>query len=111
MLTRIACSILLFGALAGAPAARRTTMKSAKSCCATAASLPAAPLGSVAVTGGAVNVILNGSTAYACGPNAIGVIDISNPASPRLLSTFAQSDLGGGAISGCFQVGQSLVVP
>lgn len=78
MLTRIACCILLFGALAAAPAARRTTMKSSQSCCAAAASLPAAPLGTVSVTGGAVNVVLNGNTAYACGPNAIGVIDISN---------------------------------
>jgi hypothetical protein len=99
------------GAVTAAPPARRTKAPRARSCCAAAASLPATPLGSVAFTGGAVNVVLNGTTAYACGNNAIGVIDISNPAAPRLLSTFAQSDFGGNAISGCYQVRQSLVVP
>src|SRR5689334_19765096 len=107
MLIRIVCSILFSITLAAAPPVK----KPAKSCCATAAALPASPLGSVAVTGGANNVIVNGATAYTCGNNAIGVIDISNPAAPRLLITFAQGDLAGNAISGCFQVGQSLVVP
>jgi LVIVD repeat-containing protein len=104
------CIFLTSGILA-APPAGRTKVTSAKSCCAAAASLPAAALGSVSFTGGAVNVVVNGTTAYACGTNAIGVIDISNPASPRLLSTFAQGDLAGNAISGCYQFGQSLVVP
>jgi hypothetical protein len=112
MLSRI---ILLSAFLAAnataAPPAARAKASASKSCCSAAASLPATALGSVSFTGGAVNVVLNGSTAYACGNNAIGVIDISNPASPRLLSTFAQSDFGGNAISGCYQVGQSLVVP
>lgn len=107
MFIRIVCCILFSVTMVAAPPAK----KPAKSCCTMAAALPASPLGSVGVTGGAINVIVNGTTAYACGSSAIGVIDISNPAAPRLLSTFAQSDFGGNAISGCFQVGQSLVVP
>jgi hypothetical protein len=90
---------------------RTATVRSSKACCSAAASLPATPLGSVTFGGGSVNVILNSDTAYACGSSNIGVIDISNPSAPRLLSSFAGSDLGGNAIVGCFQVGQSLVVP
>ena len=108
-------STILFFALALAvarPGARRgVPSRSASGCCSAAATLAATPLGSVSFAGGAVNVILNGTTAYGCGASAIGVIDISNPATPRLLSQFAGSDLGGSAIDGCFQVGQSLVVP
>src|ERR1700760_1478517 len=107
MLIRVFCCILFSIALAAAPPVK----KPAKSCCAMAAALPASSLGSVAGTGGANNVIINGPPAYTCGNNAIGVIDISNPAAPRLLITFAQGDLAGNAISGCFQMGQSLVVP
>jgi hypothetical protein len=103
--------IFLISAMVGAATSKPTNTKSAISCCAAAASLPAAPLGSVSLSGGAVNVIINGTTAYACGNNAIGVIDISNPSSPRLLTTFAQSDFGGNAISGCYQLDQSLIVP
>src|SRR5882762_6236440 len=90
---------------------REAPLRSSRGCCSAAASLPATPLGSVSLSGGSVNVILNGDTAYACGASAIGVIDISNPSAPRLLSSFAGPDLGGSAIDGCFQVGQSLVVP
>jgi hypothetical protein len=91
---------------------RRTTIvRSSKACCSAAASLPATPLGNISLSGGSVNVVLNGDTAYACGTGAIGVIDISNPSTPRLLSSFGSADLGGSAVDGCFQVGQSLVVP
>jgi hypothetical protein len=109
--SRLVIVIAAVGLVVGAPFARRAPRSAARSCCAVAASLPATPLGSVSFTGGAVNVVLNGTTAYACGQNALGVIDVSNPASPQLLTTFAQSDFGGNAISGCFQYGQSLVVP
>ena len=102
--------ILLTTVLAVAPAAERPKRPAAKGCCAVAASLPATPLGSVAISGGAVDVVVNGNTAYACGSGAIGVIDISNPAAPRLLITFAQGDFGGNG-QGCYKVGQSLVVP
>jgi hypothetical protein len=90
---------------------RAASSRSSKACCSAAASLPATALGSVTFAGGSADVILNGDTAYACGASAIGVIDISNPSTPRLLSSFASADLGGNAIVGCFQVGQSLVVP
>jgi hypothetical protein len=111
---KLASTILFFAlALAVArPGARRAVpSRSAGGCCSAAATLAATPLGSVSFTGGAVNVILNGTTAYGCGASNIGVIDISTPAAPRLLSQFAGSDLGGNAITGCYQVGQSLVVP
>ncbi len=93
------------------PSPHRSAASRSTGCCSAIASLPATPLGSVSFTGGGVNVILNGDTAYACGSSAIGVIDISNLSSPRLVSTFGGPDLGGNAISGCFQVGRSLVVP
>src|SRR5215470_2724004 len=96
-------------ALAALPGVRRAG--TVGGCCRTAAALPATSLGSVSFNGGAVNVVLNQDTAYACGANAVGIVDISNPQSPNLLGTFGTSDLNGNAISGCFQVGQSLVIP
>ncbi|HYL34969.1 MAG TPA: hypothetical protein VEV17_03530 [Bryobacteraceae bacterium] len=89
------------------------TQRTSSGCCSAARDLPATQLGSLILSGGAINVILSsdGVTAYACGPTQISVIDISTPGAPRLVSTFGSLDLGGNAISGCFQVGQSLVVP
>src|SRR5580692_2159753 len=64
-------------------------------------------VGQLSFTGGAVNVVLNGTTAYGCGASAIGVIDISNPANPRLLSQFAGSDLGGSPLTAAFRWGKA----
>src|SRR5579864_3860258 len=100
-------------ALAGGSSAPRRATKRASSsgCCSVARDLPATQLGSLSFGGGGADVVLSsdGVTAYACGPNQIAVIDISNPSAPQLVSTVGS--FGGNAGFGCFQVGQSLVVP
>src|SRR5262245_43999006 len=87
--------------------------KAAKGCCSAAAQATAEPSGSLSLSGGAINIILSsdGNTAYACGANQISIVDISDPAALRLISTVGSADFAGLAISGCFQVAQSLVVP
>jgi uncharacterized protein (TIGR03437 family) len=54
------------------------------------------------------NVVVNGTTAYACGSSAINVVDVSNPAAPKLISTVGQGDLGGAGVV-CEQLGKSLI--
>ncbi len=111
---KFASTVIFFAltfAVVAQSAERAVSTRSATACCSTANTLPATQLGSISLAGGAVNLIVKGTTGYACGPNAINVIDISNPAAPRLLSPFGSSDLNGNAIVGCIQVGQSLVVP
>lgn len=44
-------------------------------------------------------VRLNGSDAYVCTGNQISAIDVSNPQSPQVGSTFGQSDIGGAGTS------------
>jgi hypothetical protein len=48
---------------------------------------------------------------YLCGRNSIGIIDVTNPASPALLSSFGQADLGGtGFLCRMFQGNKLAVV-
>lgn len=93
--------------------AEKKPAKSAKGCCSAAAQATAEPSGTLTLNGGAVNVILSAdnNTAFACGASQISIVDISDPASLRLISTVGSADFGGLAIAGCFQVAQSLVVP
>src|SRR5262249_25548694 len=52
-------------------------------------------VGSLPVTGGGFGVAPNGNIAYLCGQNEISIINVANPASPQLLSSFGSADLGG----------------
>ena len=65
-------------------------------------------VGHAAVQGGGRNVAISGNTAYVCGGTAIGVIDISDPASPKTIETFAEGDLSGNGIL-CAVLGTSLI--
>jgi uncharacterized protein (TIGR03437 family) len=56
----------------------------------------------------ASDVVVNGTTAYVCGPSAINVVDISSSTAPKLISTVGQGDLGGTGV-GCAQLGKSLI--
>jgi hypothetical protein len=70
------------------------------------------PLGSVAAPtsaltaplqagpAGAAQVVVSGNYAYLCDVNGIAIIDVTNPASPKYLSNFGQTDLNG-AGTGC----------
>jgi hypothetical protein len=57
-------------------------------------------LGSVSLSG--INhtsrVVPNGSVAYVCSPQAISVVDVSNPSAPKVLSTFGQGELNGSGV-------------
>ena len=63
----------------------------------------------VTFTGGGNNAAISGNTAYLCGAQAIGVYNVSNPASPALLTTFGASDLSGGGGNCQFMNGTDLV--
>lgn len=54
------------------------------------------------------NVVVNGTTAYVCGSNEINVVDVTNSAAPKLISTMGQADLGGAGLV-CEQLGKSLI--
>jgi len=49
---------------------------------------------------GVAQVVVSGSYAYVCDANGIAIIDVSNPAAPKFLSNFGQTDLNG-AGTGC----------
>jgi uncharacterized protein (TIGR03437 family) len=49
---------------------------------------------------GTPNVVISGNYAYLCDANGIAIIDVTNPASPKYLSNFGQTDLNG-AGTGC----------
>ena len=68
------------------------------------------PLGSLSLSGinHSSNVVPNGNTVYVCGPQAISVVDVSNPSSPTLLSAFGQSDLNGNGLN-CTMFGNNLL--
>ncbi len=52
-----------------------------------------AVMGNVATDATATSVAVNGTLAYVAGTQDISVVDISNPASPKVLSTFGSKDL------------------
>lgn len=54
------------------------------------------------------NVVVSGNTAYVCGSLAINVVDISNSAAPKLITTFGQGDLGGAGLA-CELLGKTLI--
>lgn len=49
---------------------------------------------------GTPNVVVSGNYAYLCDANGIAIIDVTNPAAPKYLSNFGQTDLNG-AGTGC----------
>jgi uncharacterized protein (TIGR03437 family) len=49
---------------------------------------------------GVAQVVVSGNYAYLCDANGIAIIDVTNPASPKYLSNFGQTDLNG-AGTGC----------
>jgi LVIVD repeat len=53
-------------------------------------------------------VVVNGSTAYVCGPNGINVVDVSDLAAPKVLSTIGHANIGGAPL-GCEQLGKGLI--
>ena len=53
--------------------------------------------GEAVIPGGASSVALDGSYAYVAGPEGIEVVDVSNPASPTVVTTFGASQIPGGS--------------
>lgn len=55
-------------------------------------------LGSVQTDSTSTSVAVQGTLAYVVGTKDISIVDISNPASPKILGTFGASDLDGGGL-------------
>lgn len=55
--------------------------------------------GQVATTPTSTTVALSGNLAYVAGTSGIDIVDISNPASPKVLSTFAQTEIVQGGLT------------
>jgi len=65
----------------------------------TAFPTPLTLLGQTQTTAVGESVALNGSMAYVAGTGGIDVVDVSNPASPQVLTRFAQSDVVAGGLA------------
>jgi uncharacterized repeat protein (TIGR01451 family) len=71
---------------------------------------PLTLLGQVQTTPTSTTVALDGNLAYAAGTNGIDIVDISNPTSPRLLSTFGQDQIVQGGLTVVRLAGNELIV-
>ena len=69
-----------------------------------------AALGSVATDSPAGSVAINGTLAYVAGGKDISVVDLSNPASPKVVGTFGGSDLHGSGTNFVQVSGNNLIV-
>jgi uncharacterized membrane protein len=71
---------------------------------------PLTLLGQVQTTPTSTTIALDGNLAYVAGTNGIDIVDISNPSSPRLLSTFGQNLIVSGGLTVVRLVGKELIV-